>query len=49
MKPSFDRQERMTLLRDEEGYALDTADKKRYRFQPFNGNAEQQYWYRLRK
>ncbi len=31
----FDRQERMTLLRDEEGYALDSSDGLRYRFAPF--------------
>lgn len=39
---SFDRQERMTLLRDAEGYALDTKDKQRYRFTPFQGQAEKQ-------
>lgn len=38
----FDRQERVTLIRDEEGYALDTADKQRYRFKPFNGCADDQ-------
>lgn len=39
---SFNRQERMTLFRDEEGYALDTSDRKRYRFTPFNGDKENQ-------
>ena len=39
---AFDRQERMTLFRDHEGYALDTADKQRYRFIPFNGHADHQ-------
>lgn len=38
----FDRQERMTLFRDEEGYALDTKDKQRYRFTPFNGQQDNQ-------
>ena len=38
----FDRQERLTLFRDEEGYALDTSDKKRYRFAPFQGQADNQ-------
>jgi RHS repeat-associated protein len=39
---SFNRQERMTLLRDEEGYALDTSDKQRYRFTPFQGQIDNQ-------
>lgn len=39
---SFDRQERMTLLRDAEGYALDTKDKQRYRFTPFQGQQDKQ-------
>jgi len=38
----FDRQERMTLFRDENGYALDTKDKQRYRFTPFNGQPDNQ-------
>jgi RHS repeat-associated protein len=38
----FDRQERMTLLRDEEGYALDTSDRQRYRFTPFQGQKDNQ-------
>jgi RHS repeat-associated protein len=38
----FDRQERMTLLRDENGYALDTSDKTRYRFTPFQGQKDNQ-------
>ncbi|PUA28482.1 MAG: hypothetical protein B0W54_18740 [Cellvibrio sp. 79] len=38
----FDRQERMTLFRDEDGYALDTKDKQRYRFAPFNGQQDNQ-------
>jgi RHS repeat-associated protein len=30
------------LTKPEEGYALDTSDKKRYRFTPFNGDKENQ-------
>ena len=39
---SFDRQERITLLRDEQGYALDTSDGQRYRFFPFGGDEQNQ-------
>ncbi len=39
---SFDRQERMTLRRDAEGYALDTKDKQRYRFTPFQDQQDKQ-------
>ena len=39
---SFDRQERMTLLRDEQGYALDTSDGQRYRFFPFGDDEQNQ-------
>ena len=39
---SFDRQERMTLIRDVQGYALDTSEGLRYRFAPFNDNNEDQ-------
>ncbi|MGB3609264.1 MAG: RHS repeat-associated core domain-containing protein, partial [Cellvibrio sp.] len=39
---SFDRQERMTLVRDEQGYALDTHDGQRYRFLPFDGDEQNQ-------
>lgn len=39
---SFDRHERMTLRRDAEGYALDTKDKQRYRFTPFQGKQDKQ-------
>ena len=38
----FDRQERLTLFRDKEGYAMDTSDRKRYRFTPFEGQADNQ-------
>ena len=38
----FDRQERLTLFRDEQGYALDTSDRKRYRFIPFQGQSDNQ-------
>ncbi len=38
----FDRQERLTLFRDEDGYALDTSDKKRYRFAPFQNQIDNQ-------
>ena len=38
----FDRQERLTLFRDQEGYAMDTADKQRYRFTPFHDQADNQ-------
>ncbi len=38
----FDRQERLTLFRDEQGYALDTSDRKRYRFTPFQGQSDNQ-------
>lgn len=39
---SFDRADRLTLSRDEHGYALDTADGLRYRFAPHNGDAANQ-------
>ena len=39
---SFDRQERLTLFRDEEGYAMDTSDRKRYRFTPFQNQIDNQ-------
>ncbi|RYY76641.1 MAG: hypothetical protein EOO52_03810 [Gammaproteobacteria bacterium] len=39
---SFDRQERLTLFRDEEGYAMDTSDRKRYRFTPFRNQIDNQ-------
>ncbi|HSC69488.1 MAG TPA: DUF6531 domain-containing protein [Cellvibrio sp.] len=38
----FDRQERLTLLRDEQGYALDTKERQRYRFTPFQGQLDNQ-------
>src|SRR5690606_38166118 len=39
---AFNRLERMTLFRDEHGYRLDTAEKQRYRFTPFNGRRDKQ-------
>ncbi len=39
---AFNRLERMTLFRDAQGYGLDTAEKQRYRFTPFNGRQDQQ-------
>lgn len=37
---SFDRQERMTLTRDVNGYALNTSDGRQYRFLPLIGEVQ---------
>lgn len=38
----FDRAERLTLIKDISGYALDTSEGLRYRFTPFNNHPDNQ-------